>query len=408
MAMMFFSLQVRSSAPQLRPPSAARSEQACCAGTLAKPSPAQAPRHEVSSLEEESPVPGRGGGDTASLSQPALQVSIHNLQQRRGWAARRREPAASVGAAPGGCSLGSCSTPSPASRQDGAVCMGWRPSEASPGAGAQWDRLGLSARPRRLLEPASPWATWLSLPPAREAAAPGPAPPSRPAAGRRSRARSNQRERTESVVPSSLAPGPAFGLLKASLQRCQFSLIPASKPELPNSQERSCRLPKRRRGRGRRRGKLCGEARSRAARGRASAAAWGPGAGGGAPALRLLHAKPPGRRTAGLRREGARNLPDRGTPFCSTAAPRTRRHGTQILQGSTKKEDEEVLPHAGGRYLPRWGPLRPAVPARPRFPAPLCCGSASLRRANQVNAFLTWHRKSLCFLSDSFFSLVSL
>lgn len=45
---------------------------------------------------------------------------------------------------------------------------------------------------------------------------------------------------------------------------------------------------------------------------------------------------------------------------------------------------------------------------RVSFPALIHPGSASLERANQVNAFLTWHRKSLHFLSDSFFSPVSL
>lgn len=164
--------------------------------------------------------------------------------------------------------------------------------KASPGDGAQRDRAGLPPKPAIPGQPDFPCRHPAKLPP-------------RPAAGRRSRARSNQGERAESVVPSSLAPGPAFGLLKALLQRCQFSLIRTSKPELPNILERACRLPKRRGGQGRRRGKLRGAARSWAARGRASAApaapsaARCPGAGGRE-----------GRR--GLRPHGSRRRSPRG------------------------------------------------------------------------------------------------
>lgn len=100
--------------------------------------------------------------------------------------------------------------------------------ESSLGDGAQRDQPELWA-PLRPLAPGS-LAVPVTSPESRSS---GPSPAG-PAAGRRNRARSNQRERSESLVPSSLAPGPAFGLLKALLQQCQFSLIHTSKPELPN------------------------------------------------------------------------------------------------------------------------------------------------------------------------------
>lgn len=100
--------------------SAVRSEQASCARTSAKSSPAQVPRHEVASLQEKSPVPGSGHGGRcipfSAGAAPAAQVSVRDLARCHGWAARRREPAASVEAALGGSSLGSRRTPSPASR----------------------------------------------------------------------------------------------------------------------------------------------------------------------------------------------------------------------------------------------------------------------------------------------------
>ncbi|XP_072740698.1 uncharacterized protein [Ciconia boyciana] len=351
--------EVRSRAPQPRLPceqswaSAVQSERARCAGSLAKSSPAQVLCHEVSSLEEESPVPGRGHGDAACLSQPVL------LQRCR-WASATFTSAA-VGQRGGG------SQP-PAWKQHGVapaapqvlplarmLVFAWAGvpgclRKAGPSDGAQRDT-GLSARPRRPLKPADagqpvflchrPAKPRLPAPRRRLAPLPG-------GAAERGAIKGS----VQSVIPSSLAPGPAFGLLKALLQRCQFSLIRTSKPELPNILERSRRLPKRRRG----------QAEGQAARGGSELGCSGqsvcrrrqrgpPGGqeGGSGPAA-LAREAPRERSCQGKVRDVSwtRERPFAARPPMHRVIPEQEK---QILQENTKKE-EKVLLRAEVRCFP--------------------------------------------------------
>lgn len=234
--------------------------------------------------------------------------------------------------------------------------------KARPSHGAQRDRPGLSARPRHPLKPASPGQPDFLC---RRLAKPRlPAPRRRlaPLLGGEAERGAIKGKRAESVVPSSLAPGPAFGLLKALLPRCRFSLVRTSKPELPNVPERSCWLPERRRGQAGRggRGASCAGRLGAGLLGAEhlpSSAAWAPGVGGragGSGPSALAHEAP--REAAGAAAKGRCEMPPgQGDALLQrdlrcTASVQARK--TDFLQENTKKE-KKVLPHAGELCLPR-------------------------------------------------------